>query len=85
MFGFSQPLILGLATAIGVFGGMPTPPKIFTTLTSLSLVQWFLVFVLVYQGGGGGGKVFLLNKNVYRYQEAVDACNKLGAQLATKN
>lgn len=54
----TQPVILALATAIGAFGGLPAPPKIFTTLSSFWLVQWFLLFVLIYQGGGGADLTF---------------------------
>ena len=46
-------LTLALATMIGAFGGFPDPPKAFTSLTQFQLVQWILVFVLIYQGGGG--------------------------------
>lgn len=46
-------MILVLATAIGAFGGFPTPPKMFTDLVKNEIVQWGLVFVLCYQGGAG--------------------------------
>jgi len=46
-------LVLAIATGIGAFGGFPTPPALFTELTQNELVQWGLVFVLLYQGGSG--------------------------------
>lgn len=46
-------VILGLATAIGAFGGMPEPVGAFKWLAEWKIFQWVLVFVLVYQGGGG--------------------------------
>ncbi len=52
MFNFDK-LILPLATAIGAFGGFPDPPKIFEDLIKFEIIKWFLVFVLIYQGGGG--------------------------------
>lgn len=48
-----KTLILVMATAIGSYGGMPTPPPVFENLTKALPVQWALVFVLIYQGGGG--------------------------------
>ena len=41
-----------LATVIGAWGGFPEPPAIFKRLAKHELFQYFLVFVLVYQGGG---------------------------------
>jgi hypothetical protein len=46
-------IILAFATMIGAFGGFPAPPKLFLNIASYGLIQWFLVFVLLYQGGGG--------------------------------
>jgi hypothetical protein len=46
-------LLLALATMIGAFGGFPDQPKAFSALAQYQLVQWLLVFVLIYQGGGG--------------------------------
>lgn len=45
-------LVLATATAVGAYGGFPTPPAAFTELTKNEMVQWALVFVLLYQGGG---------------------------------
>lgn len=44
---------VAFATLIGAFGGFPEPPKAFVKLASYQIVQWFLVFVLLYQGGTG--------------------------------
>lgn len=46
-------LVLVMATAIGAYGGFPTPPPAFQQLAQNELVQWGLVFVLCYQGGSG--------------------------------
>lgn len=46
-------LVLVMATAIGAYGGFPTPPPVFQRLVQNELVQWGLVFVLCYQGGAG--------------------------------
>ena len=45
-------LVLAAATAVGAYGGFPAPPPAFTELTKNEMVQWTLVFVLIYQGGG---------------------------------
>ena len=45
--------VLVMATILGAFGGFPAPPKFFKWVTSFQLVQWGLVAVLAYQGGGG--------------------------------
>lgn len=49
----ADQLILATATALGAYGGFPEPPQTFKTLTQNEMVQWALVFVLIYQGGGG--------------------------------
>lgn len=66
-------MVLGmLATSIGMLGGFPQPPKIFLQFVEdYPILQWALVFVLIYQGMGGGdmywsaigvGATFLLYK-----------------------
>ena len=45
-------VMVALATTIGAFGGFPDPPKAFSALTQYQIVQWMLVFVLIFQGGG---------------------------------
>lgn len=40
-----------VATVMGAWGGFPKPPEAFLALTKYELFQWFLVFVLAYQGG----------------------------------
>lgn len=45
--------ILTLATLLGAFGGFPDAPEIFKKFTKNELIQWALVFVLLYQGGSG--------------------------------
>ena len=46
-----ETIIGVMATIIGAFGGFPQPPQAFINLTKHEPVQWFLVFVLAYQGG----------------------------------
>ena len=46
-------LVLAFATGIGAFGGFPEPPAVFKEAIKNELVQWALVFVLLYQGGAG--------------------------------
>lgn len=57
MFGVEQytrqQYILTFATLLGAFGGFPDVPEIFKKFTKNELVQWVLVFVLLYQGGSG--------------------------------
>ena len=48
-----KDLILPLATAIGAYGGFPTPPKFFNELTQHEMFRWTLVFILIWQGGSG--------------------------------
>ena len=49
----NQQIILALATGIGAYGGFPAAPACFTKLAQNEIVQWALVFVLLYQGGAG--------------------------------
>jgi len=54
VMGYStEQLVLALATAVGAYGGFPNPPALFRQLTANELVQWAMVFVLVWQGGAG--------------------------------
>ena len=47
-------IISVLATAVGAFGGMPPAPKVLvTSVQRFPLLQWLLLFVLIWQGGGG--------------------------------
>jgi hypothetical protein len=48
----TQQLVLVIATVLGAWGGMPEAPPRFIEMTRNPMVQWFLVFVLAYQGGG---------------------------------
>jgi len=50
----SKQIVLALATAVGAWGGFPTPPKTFTDfLDSNQIARYVLLFILVWQGGGG--------------------------------
>jgi len=48
-------IVIGLlGTGIGAYGGMPAPPKSFVLLVDkYPILQWFLVYVLIWQGAGG--------------------------------
>ena len=59
--------ILAFATLLGAFGGFPNPPPVFTALTKSALVQWSLVFVLVWQGGGSQDLVFSVIVTIIGY------------------
>lgn len=48
-----EPLILPLVTAVGAFGGFPEPPNTFKKIIRNKVVQYFLLFLLIWQGGGG--------------------------------
>ena len=45
-------LVLATATAVGAYGGLPAAPPAFVEFSKNEMVQWALVFVLIYQGGG---------------------------------
>lgn len=47
-----KDIIHPLATVVGAWGGFPEPPAFFQRLSKNELFQYFLVFLLVYQGGG---------------------------------
>lgn len=49
----TQHVVTALATGIGAFGGFPAGPKIFQDWTANPLFQWAMVFILIWQGGGG--------------------------------
>ena len=48
-------IVVGLlGTGIGAYGGMPAPPKTFVkAVDKFPILQWFLVYVLIWQGAGG--------------------------------
>ena len=48
-----EQIVLALATAVGAYGGFPQPPTVFQNLVKNEMVQWALVWVLIYQGGSG--------------------------------
>jgi hypothetical protein len=48
-----EQIVLALATAVGAYGGFPEPPAFFKNLAKNEIVQWALVWVLIYQGGSG--------------------------------
>jgi hypothetical protein len=43
---------LSIMTAIGAFGGFPAAPKQFNDLVKDELVQYAMLWILIYQGGG---------------------------------
>lgn len=42
---------LPLITAVGAWGGFPNPPRVVQRLFAHKIVQYAMVFMLVYQGG----------------------------------
>jgi hypothetical protein len=48
-----EPLILPIVTAIGAFGGFPEPPNMFKRIIQNKIIQYLLLFLLIWQGGGG--------------------------------
>ena len=79
-----------LGTGIGAYGGMPTPPKIFIkAVEKYSFLQWFLVYVLIWQGAGGFDEklslygtiiVFGVYKGIIFLEKNYDLVNKLGLE-----
>ncbi len=51
IIGIDSTIILALATAIGSFGIHPTSPKIFKRIGQNILIQYILLFILIWQGG----------------------------------
>ena len=41
---------------MGAFGGFPTPPKLFIQLFNITGFRWFALFLLIWQGAGGGAE-----------------------------
>lgn len=45
------------ATSVGMLGGFPQPPKIFLSMVEqYPILQWALVYLLIFQGMGGADK-----------------------------
>lgn len=70
-------VLLVTCTILGAFGGFPEPPKLFQDLTKYQLVQWGLVFALVYQGGAGqdpvvAGAATLVTMILYKSVRALE-------------
>ena len=59
-----KPLLLPMATAIGAFGGFPEPPQMFKSLASNVIFQYAILFVLIWQGGGGQNMMLSLKATV---------------------
>ena len=45
--------IVSMFTAIGAFGGFPTPPAFVANLLQNKVVQFLVLWILIAQGGGG--------------------------------
>ena len=59
--------ILAMATGIGAYGGFPKAPPVFEKFKKKKLVQWLLVFVLLYQGGGSQDIKFTISVTIAMY------------------
>ena len=83
-----------LGTGIGAYGGMPSPPSTFVkAVEKYPLLQWFLVYVLVWQGAGGYDEqvslmgtliIFTMVKLVEYAENSWDLEYKLGLDKKTK-
>jgi hypothetical protein len=49
----TETIILAVATGLGAWGGFPEPPRGFNRLVGNDFFKYFLVFVLLMQGGAG--------------------------------
>lgn len=49
-----QSVPIAILTGLGAYGGFPQPPKWWKRLSRFKLMNYILVWVLIYQGGGGG-------------------------------
>lgn len=65
--------VVAFATMIGAFGGFPQPPRSFQWLASWQVFQWFVVFVLLYQGGTGEDAILaaLITLLTYTFYQVV--------------
>jgi len=45
---------LAIATALGAYGGFPTPPEWWTNLSKNELFQFVTLWLLIYQANGDG-------------------------------
>ena len=45
-------MLAPITTAVGAWGGFPTPPQWFTQLAHNEWFQYAMLFVLIYQGAG---------------------------------
>jgi len=53
-------IIVALITGFGAFGGFPKPPKLLKDILSkIPGISWFALFLLIWQGGGGGANISL--------------------------
>ena len=51
---FALVMVGVLGTAIGAFGMLPPPPKMLVNLVErFPILQWALMYVLIWQGSGG--------------------------------
>jgi hypothetical protein len=46
-----KTVLLAIATGLGAWGGFPNPPAWFRKHLNTEMIQYALVFVLIYQGG----------------------------------
>ena len=53
-------IITAIATLLGVIGGFPKPPKFIIKIITYKPIQWLLVYILLYQGGGDENILFTL-------------------------
>lgn len=49
----SSKLLLPILTAVGAWGGLPEGPRSFKMVTQNKIFQYFFLWILIMQGGGG--------------------------------
>ena len=49
----NSALLLAVATGLGAWGGFPAPPRGFNRLVTSDLMQYAMVWILLWQGGSG--------------------------------
>ena len=48
-----QSVPITILTGLGAYGGFPQPPNWWKRLTNFKIMNFLLVWLLVFQGGGG--------------------------------
>jgi hypothetical protein len=78
---FIQPLATALIAWAIASNGFPQAPEFFRQLCSMELFQYFLVFVLIYQGGGrqDAGLALMVTLGLYLVTKILSLRTVLGS------